>query len=64
MVGKLVNGITTGAFIPAGAGAWMWAAIALEVSPAKLRFTVIIVSPASKVTVPEPVAVLPDGGTS
>src|SRR6185436_17242923 len=42
----------------------MWATVAFALNPVKLRLTVIIVSVPSKTTVPEPVPVLPLGGTS
>jgi hypothetical protein len=42
----------------------MWAMVAGAANPAKFIFTVIIVCAWFKTTMPEPVAVLPLGGTS
>jgi hypothetical protein len=42
----------------------MWAMVAGAANPAKLMSTVIIVCAWFKTTMPEPVAVLPVGGTS
>ena len=54
----------TGAFTPGAPGAWMWAMVAGAASPAKFRFTVTIVCAWFRTTIPDPVAVLPVGGTS
>ena len=62
--GTPVKGTTTPALLPGGAGAWMWAAVAGDVRPAKVSDQVDVEVDGSNVNVMLPVAVLVVGGTS
>ena len=55
---------TTGPLTPAGAGPWMWAAVAEEVKPKKVRSTVIWSRVSFKRTLSNPVPPEAFGGTT
>jgi hypothetical protein len=63
-LGTPVNGTTTPIFIPGGAGAWMWAAVAGPVRPEKISVHVDVEVDWSNVNVMKPVAAVITAGTS